>query len=656
MIFLRIGFLEFLLCVHVIGAAVLFRRLFPRESPWLCFLLPILILLSALNFIEHFVALPNLGWLLPITLGGAVWAILKPGFSWEGMRFPTILFVSLFTFIFALKCTAPGISNTSEAISDLTRVLNYTLGGTLPQIDCFLPPYDDGIYYSFQHYGAAILERLFSADLGTAYNVSFAFLLSWLCLTGAGVAHSISGKIWVAVATVVILMGAWTGSSPYLIFLHPYGGDFDLSTDLNRDWNDPTLNPFSWFCVREASHPGLLLQPPMVNLYWSEYHSTLGGNFVAIAALLVSSEVLKSERTNWCWISLVALPLIAVVTSSWFFITVAFISAGSMALALLTRRRPENWRFACMGSIIAAVSLWPVVFSLTGMWSPTEFSWTRPEEHTPVWMFLVQWWPVFLPWLLLCCVWNRLDTHARWILVALPILFLGAEYITIGDRKITTEKVWPGIYGVGLVTLIPLVLMRKGLLFRILSAVILLLSPVCLGEAIYSYYPNPLNTGELAHLGGHDWILGDAQKKRLLGVLSMFHGETILPGKSYWNYSQSPAVVDFSENRCFVAYTYLKFLAGHGGEADYRSKLNNSFYAGKMADPLSFLKGYNIAAVLIWPEDAISDQLLQQFKDQLHPEFFYIDCKMDGANNAGLFIRQSDLEPMPGMVGYSLQN
>ena len=70
MIFLRIGFLEFLLCVHVIGAAVLFRRLFPRESPWLCFLLPILILLSALNFIEHFVALPNLGWLLPITLGG----------------------------------------------------------------------------------------------------------------------------------------------------------------------------------------------------------------------------------------------------------------------------------------------------------------------------------------------------------------------------------------------------------------------------------------------------------------------------------------------------------------------------------------------------------------------------------------------------------
>jgi hypothetical protein len=75
-----------------------------------------------------------------------------------------------------------------------------------------------------------------------------------------------------------------------------------------------------------------------------------------------------------------------------------------------------------------------------------------------------------------------------------------------------------------------------------------------------------------------------------------------------------------------------------------------------MADPLSFLNGNNIAAVMIWPEDAISDQLLQQLQTQLGPEFFYIDCKMDGTNNAGLFIRQSDLEPMPGMVGYSSQN
>ena len=50
-----------------------------------------------------------------------------------------------------------------------------------------------------------------------------------------------------------------------------------------------------------------------------------------------------------------------------------------------------------------------------------------------------------------------------------------------------------------------------------------------------------------------------------------------------------------------------------------------------------------IDAVLIWPEDGISDALLEKFKQQLGPEFFYIDCKMDGTDNAGLFVRQSKL-------------
>jgi hypothetical protein len=71
MLLLRAGLLELLVCFHVIGGAVLFRRLFPRESPWLAFIVPILIVMSALNFIEHLIALPNLGWLLPFTLLGA---------------------------------------------------------------------------------------------------------------------------------------------------------------------------------------------------------------------------------------------------------------------------------------------------------------------------------------------------------------------------------------------------------------------------------------------------------------------------------------------------------------------------------------------------------------------------------------------------------
>ena len=110
------------------------------------------------------------------------------------------------------------------------------------------------------------------------------------------------------------------------------------------------------------------------------------------------------------------------------------------------------------------------------------------------------------------------------------------------------------------------------------------------------------------------------------------------PGRSYWNWSQAAAVVAFSENMSYIAYTYNEKVYGRDdAEVDYRDKLDHDFYDGKMADPLSFLRANEIDAVLIWPEDNISDQLLGQFQTQLGPEFFYIDCKMDGPNNAGLF-------------------
>ena len=54
-----------------------------------------------------------------------------------------------------------------------------------------------------------------------------------------------------------------------------------------------------------------------------------------------------------------------------------------------------------------------------------------------------------------------------------------------------------------------------------------------------------------------------------------------------------------------------------------------------MADPLPFLHAHHIAAVLIWPDDQISDDQLQKFQAQLGPEFFYINCKADGQHNAG---------------------
>jgi hypothetical protein len=67
-----------------------------------------------------------------------------------------------------------------------------------------------------------------------------------------------------------------------------------------------------------------------------------------------------------------------------------------------------------------------------------------------------------------------------------------------------------------------------------------------------------------------------------------------------------------------------------------------------MPYPLAFLRSHNIAAVMIWPDDAIPDNLLQKFKDQLASDYYYVDAKGGASNNAGIFLRN------PGPQGFPL--
>jgi hypothetical protein len=641
MLLIRAVFLEFLLCLHVIGGAVLFRRFFPRESPWLGFLVPIVAVVLVLNFFEHFVALPQLGWLLPFTTAAIVWGLLKPGAAWEGLLFPSILFVATLSFVLFLKCMSPSIPNYTEGAADLTRVLNYCLGEKVPPTDSWMPPYDCGGYYAFQHYGASVMKRLFSVDVGTSLNLSFALLLALLCQMGAGVAYLITGKKWIAIIIVPILLAGSTGSAPILLLSgHP---DYGMSTDLDTSWDRPDLNPFSIICSTDTSHPGLTLVAPTYALFCSEFHANLAASYLTMAVLLASYEAFRRARSNWPWICLFSLPLIVIITSAWYFIIAAVFCAGGIAVALSTGRRPFDWKVVTVISAIALILAWPSFYSLSGNPFTQAFVWTPPDTRTPLWMFLVQFWPVFLPWLFLCFAWHRLDGMSRWVHAAVALLFILMEFVSLTDRGFTSQKMWGDLYGVALITFLPLVFTRRGPYFRTLTLLLPLTFFYCLYMWVDICYVDRHDPHEFAALRGDYDIAQDPQRARILQVLRGLHGATVLPGKSFWAYNLAPLVVSLTENRCFVAYTFQEEQSGHAGEITYRSDLNNSFYAGAMKDPLPFLHSNNISAVLIWPEDKIPDNLLQQFQTQLGSEFTYVDCKGDGTANAGVFMPQTTL-------------
>ena len=66
MLILKALLLGSIVAVHVVGAAFVFRRIFPRDSRWLAFVLPELLFVLLCNFGEHLVPLTYLRGLLPL--------------------------------------------------------------------------------------------------------------------------------------------------------------------------------------------------------------------------------------------------------------------------------------------------------------------------------------------------------------------------------------------------------------------------------------------------------------------------------------------------------------------------------------------------------------------------------------------------------------
>ena len=659
MLFLRAALLEFLVLFHVIGGAALFRRLFPRESAWLAFIVPTLLVMTVLNFTEHFFPITTLGWWLPFTMVGLGWAIVQVRNAWSDLWLPTILFILTFTYVFFLRCVHPEITCNTEGVADMARMLDFCLGGTVPPIDTWCPPSDHSGYYTFQFYGAALLKRLFSVDIGTGYNVGYSLLNTLTFIVGAGAAHVISGRrAWVAVGMLLVLMANFTGSAVFLFFwnnlhgtsdIQPFGFDTRQAVDIYDGWGDPVRhNPFTW--GYGGNPPALRLFTPAFNTYFAEFHPNLGGHFMTLATLLAANVALRPERSNFPWICLLLFPFVTIITATWYIFVVSALCAGGLVAAWIAGRRPLAWNVVLAFAAGGFVMLWPSIQSLLSGTYPAPFYLTDWADYTSAKEFCIQWWPVIVPWVFLLFVWDRMNLFARWVHLVLPLLLIFVEVVTFDYRVPMVEKMWGAIYGAGLVTFLPIIFTQTSFPFRVLTIGYLALALLfCTSWAVMSFSYVDWR-GVAFHLQGSTPLTYHPQKNRILQTLRRLHNQTVLNGKSVWSYNESPSIVGFSENRCYIAWYAKEDECGHIGEAEFRDKQANAFFDGSMPDRLGFLRNNDIAAVVIYPEDTISDDTVAQLKGQLYPDYYYVDCKGTDPNltkNAGVFLRQ------PGTSTYS---
>jgi hypothetical protein len=173
----------------------------------------------------------------------------------------------------------------------------------------------------------------------------------------------------------------------------------------------------------------------------------------------------------------------------------------------------------------------------------------------------------------------------------------------------------------------------------VLAAVIMLTSFVSLGAWSAGNYDYGKSNDVILCLEGDHFLKDNPVLRRMEEVLSRIHGQVVLTGVARYAWMESTCLPAFTENRCYLGWTNAEETCGHPREADFRQEQINDFYAGKMPEPLKFLKSGDIAAIVVWPDDKIPDGWLATMKTTLASDYTYIDCKGEGADNAGIFLR-----------------
>jgi hypothetical protein len=653
MLILQALLLWLIVSTLILGGAMVFHRLFPEESPWFGFIIPPLALILLLNFIEHFVALPVLMFLLPPMLGGTIWVVVAKGWFKEPLTLPTVVFLLAFAFTFAVRYIQPNIDYTSDGISDLNMVNNFSQGQTLPPPDCWMPPFRAEWYYGLQHYAASALGRLLNVKIGVAYNVSFALLSALTCVVGAAAAHRISGgRLWITLAVPFLIESSATGVSAYLLMTSPHVGlwtCFDVSASMatphpdgNWLWNFLLWDPRPE--IANLKTPTTLrLQVPGFWTWRSEYHANAGGHLLTLFAVLVVAELVCLRKTMWPWIMAVLTPLVAVVASTWALPITALLCWVAVPLALICGRRPASINLLWIILVGALTLLWPAFYNATSSPEVPPITLINPSERAPLLEFLVLWWPILALLVCACFSLRQASFGVRWVMIVVPLMLIGIELITIDSRYNTIEKMWGYTWGAGLVTLFPFVASRPGVANRIVIIVLLASGLVTLSRFSWDVLSR-IRDVAVGHLDGSNYLMVDDQKRQIFNEVKQVKHGIFLSGKSAFCYNEAPAVAVFTGNKSYIAWYWFESLTNYQDQADYRQKLNDDFYAGQMPDRLRFLHDNKITGVLIWPDDDISDDALDALKRDLDPSYEYIDCRGSGDKNAGVFL----LRPLPG--------
>jgi hypothetical protein len=564
----------------------------------------------ALFFVEHFVGLGSLRWCWPLTSAAAAWMVWTERARLVDHWRTEASFAVAFGWAFAWRYSYPGIVTGSEKIGDLAMIVSYMSGTRLPPVDAWFPPYPFDVYYSFQHYAAALLGRVFGLVPGLSYNLAFCVLIALTIAAVASGAQAICRSTWRAVLVTVAFAVGGTGAAIPVHFITPgpqlyanmrFIGDIATFPEVKTDFGRRLLTASGVTAEPQVKIP---TETFAYLAYLGDYHPPLSGFYLLAIALMCIAMIEAGQAPKAAQALLAASIPPCAIANGW---TLPF-----QALLVVTwvcyrvwDRRAVDWRALGLGLSVAGVACYPFLstFGYRAADYNVSLKWVPADEHTPIVLGLM----VLGPLLAMIAIPLLFRDRRGWVIWSAGLwlgLLLISEFFYVDDvysgiynRFNTTLKWWPWVQAGAMAVLGAHGLRSTSRNARVATIAVLSLTSVygidLTRHLVFGF------KGDFGKIEGAAAITDDPIEKVIFEYLRAQPPVIVLQRPETGAFTPSPALTLLAGQHAFMGWPeHEKLWRGQRADVQRRADEVQQFYNGNMPDSIGWLIQNNIDHVL----------------------------------------------------------
>jgi len=545
----------------------------------------------------------------------------------------------LFLYAMLFRFTNPNIDDSSEKIADLSFICSYYTGATIPVPDAWLYPYLSTQYYSFQHYGAALMGRMLMLTPGMAYNIAFCALVALAGTAFSGVVFMLARKAWVrALVIAAFIVG---GSGVTLLVhatetrVHPWTAmRFIGSAPMDRAPLGPWLKAYNArFGIWESHDRPMELPGEVFSYvtYLGDYHAPLSGYY--LMGLCAMAMIL------WGRLRLARYAVIAGCTLTWTVLANTWVIPlqGLLVLAWLFANGPDCRRLVpavAAGAAAVWLAAWVYLsaFTAAGVGTGATFRLVAAAEHTPPLLFLL-----FHSTTLALIALGFASGHpkgrrlaALWLVILLfsEFVYLDSVYVGTDDRTNSTLKWWPWIAAGALMTLGPHVLEQTRRRWVRVAGTLVCLYPCFYAYDLWVVLRDRVNEST-GHLEGSYLLTQDENSRFILDRLSVERpGVVVERPDRQGGFTDSAVIPLFAGKQLWLGWSGHELLwRSFKDEIRRRFTALTLLYGGDLPDAGKWLGAQGIDFVL-WYRPDDTPELWEKVNRSIGPGYEWLDVRV----------------------------